>query len=216
MISEAARSTSLRDREPFGLAATLFAFCVAAFAFPWLSGRVTIPWDAKAHFHPQFVFLAHALHNGQSPFWTPNIYAGWPQIADPQSLIFSPLHVIVALFDPNPGFRASDAVVFAHIFLGGLGVILIFRERGWHVGGALVAALAFSFGGANASRIQHVGQVESLCWLPLALLFLMRALERRSWTDGAAAGGAGCGAVAETVRTHARAHWAEPRHARAD
>mgnify|MGYP003335336800 CR=1 FL=1 len=74
------------------------------------------------------------------------------------------------------------------VFLGGLGVILIFRERGWHVGGALVAALAFSFGGANASRIQHVGQVESLCWLPLALLFLMRALERRSWTDGAAAG----------------------------
>ena len=39
---------------------------------------------------------------GQSPFWTPNIFAGWPQIADPQSLIFSPLHVIVALLDAEP------------------------------------------------------------------------------------------------------------------
>ena len=62
---------------------------------------------------------------------------------------------------PNPGSAASDAMVFVQIFVGGLGIILIFRDRGWHVGGALVAALAFSFGGANASRIQHVGQVES-------------------------------------------------------
>src|SRR5688572_25509445 len=170
----------------------LYALGFAALVWPWLSGSVTIPWDAKSNSFPNLVFLARSLASGQSPFWTPNIYAGWPQIADPQSLIFSPLHFILALFDSNPSFRASDAIVFAHIFLGGVGIILIFRERGWHVGGALVAALAFSFGGANASRIQHVGQVESLCWLPLALFFLMRALERRTgrtfWIDGAAAG----------------------------
>ena len=178
------------DKRAFPLAGAIAIYTIAfiTLAWPWLTGSVTIPWDAKSQFFPQLSFLARSFAEGQSPFWTPNIYAGWPQIADPQSLIFSPLHVILALFDPNPGFRASDAVVFAHIFLGGIGIILIFRERGWHVGGALVAALAFSFGGANASRIQHVGQVESLCWLPLALLFLMRALERRSWMDGAAAG----------------------------
>ena len=178
------------DKRAFPLAGAIAIYTIAfiTLAWPWLTGSVTIPWDAKSQFFPQLSFLARSFAEGQSPFWTPNIYAGWPQVADPQSLIFSPLHVILALFDPNPGFRASDAVVFAHIFLGGIGIILIFRERGWHVGGALVAALAFSFGGANASRIQHVGQVESLCWLPLALLFLMRALERRSWTDGAAAG----------------------------
>ena len=67
-------------------------------------------------------------------------------------------------------------------------MILFFRDRGWHVGGALVAALAFSFGGSAASRIQHIGQVESLVFLPLALWMLARALERSSWRAGAGAG----------------------------
>ena len=59
----------------------------AVFAWPWLSGSVTVPDDAKAHFQPQLQFLAHALHTGQSPFWTPYVFTGSPQIADPQSLL---------------------------------------------------------------------------------------------------------------------------------
>ena len=78
--------------------------------------------------------------------------------------------------------------MFVLLYAGGAGVILFFRDRGWHVGGALVAALAFSFGGSAASRIQHVGQVESLVFLPLALWMLARALERSSWRAGAGAG----------------------------
>jgi hypothetical protein len=76
----------------------------------------------------------------------------------------------------------------ALLYAGGFGVILFFRDRGWHVGGALVAALAFSFGGSAASRIQHVGQIESLVFLPLALWALSRALQRSSWCAGAGAG----------------------------
>ena len=174
----------------FSLIAALALYAVAfgIVAWPWLSGAVTIPWDAKSQFFPQLAFLARSLAEGQSPFWTPNVYAGWPQIADPQSLIFSPLHVLLALVNSAPSFRAADAVVFVLLFLGGAGIILIFRERGWHVAGALVAALALAFGGSNASRLQHIGQIESLAYLPLALFFLMRALERRSAGWGAAAG----------------------------
>ena len=178
------------DRRSFRLFATigLYVLGFAVLAAPWMSGRVTIPWDAKSNSFPNLSFLARSLAQGQFPFWTPNVYAGWPQIADPQSLIFSPLHFALALFDATPSFVAADAVVFTLLFIGGLGVILIFRERGWHEGGALVAALAFAFGGSNASRIQHIGQIESICWLPLALFLLMRALDRASWSWGAAAG----------------------------
>ena len=157
-------------------------------ALPWLSGAVTIPWDAKAQFRPELQFLARSLHEGQSPFWTPNVFAGWPQIADPQSLIFSPLHLLLAAFNRAPSFRDSDLVVFAALFLGGAAVILFFRDRGWHVAGALVAALAFAFGGAAASRIQHIGEVLSLSYVPLAMWSLMRALERASWRYGLLAG----------------------------
>jgi len=182
-----------RDAPPFPLATLvgLYAVAFAAIAWPWLSGTVTIPWDAKAQFQPQLQFLARALGDGQSPFWTPNVFAGWPQIADPQSLIFSPPHLLLAAFDRAPSFRAADAVVFAALFLGGLGIILIFRDRGWHGGGAVVAALAFAFGGAAAARIQHVGEVLSLCYVPPAIWLLARALERASWRYGVLAGVAG-------------------------
>src|SRR5499427_8764591 len=114
-------------RFPLLAAIAIYLIAFLVLAWPWLSGAVTIPWDAKAQFRPELQFLARSLHEGQSPFWTPNVFAGWPQIADPQSLIFSPLHLLLAAFSPAPGFRAADGVVFAALFLGGLGVIFFFR-----------------------------------------------------------------------------------------
>ncbi|SRR5258708_389969 len=107
---------SLRLR--IGIFALSAVFYVAAFAilsWPWLSGTVTIPWDAKAQFQPELQFLASSLALGESPFWTPNVFAGWPQIADPQSLILSPLHFALAALDPTPSFREADFVTFAYL-----------------------------------------------------------------------------------------------------
>jgi hypothetical protein len=171
-------------------AATIAAFTAAflLLAWPWLSGTVTIPWDAKAQFQPQLQFLANALAGRDSPFWTPNVFAGWPQIADPQSLLFSPLHLLLVWLDPGFGFQAADAVTFMALFLGGLAIIAIFADRGWNGAGALVAALAFAFGGSAAARIQHTSEVLSLAYLPPALWLLTRALQRSSWRSGIAAG----------------------------
>jgi hypothetical protein len=168
----------------------IFALAFLVLGWPWFSGAVTIPWDGKSSFYTQLVFLARSLAEGQSPFWQPYMYAGWPQIADPQSLIFSPFHLLLALIDPSPSFRAADGVAFALLFVGGVGVILIFHERKWHLAGAVVAAIAFAWGGSSASRIQHIGQIESLAFLPPALWLLMRALDRSSWRLGFGAGAA--------------------------
>jgi hypothetical protein len=175
---------------PFPLAATTatFALAWAVLAWPWLSGRVVIPWDQQSQFLPQVRFLAASLARGEWPWWTPNVFAGWPQIADPQSFVFSPLHLLLALLAPDPSARAIDGVTFVHLFLGGLGVILFFRDRGWRAAGAVVAAIAFAFGGAASARLQHTGQIISLAYLPLTLWMLARALERGSWRAGAAAG----------------------------
>jgi hypothetical protein len=166
-------------------------FYTAAFAvlsWPWLSGAVTIPWDAKAQFQPQLQFLAASLARGESPFWTPNLFAGWLQIADPQSLIFSPLHFALAALNPTPSFREADFVTFAYLFAGGLGLMLFFRDRGWHPGGAVIAALIFAFGGSAASRLQHTSEIISLSYVPIALWLLARTLDRASWRVGLAAG----------------------------
>jgi hypothetical protein len=156
-------------------------------AWPWLSGSVTIPYDAKAHFWPQLEFLARALHSGQSPFWAPGVFGGSPQIADPQSLIFSPA-VILAALDPAPSFRAFDIYVLVLLLAAALAVAMLFRERGWHPAGAVVAALAFSFGASAAWRIQHVKQIQSLVFLAIALWLLTRVLRRGRYVDAVLCG----------------------------
>ena len=172
----------------FRFSLALFVLASLYLAWPWLSGQVTIPWDSKAHFQPQLSFLAHALHDGQAPFWTPNVFAGMPQIADPQSLIFSPPYLLLAALVPEPTFQQADAVAFAMLTLGGIGWMLYFRDRGWRAAGGLVAALAFAYGGSAAWRIQHTGQILSLSWFPLAFWARNRALDRASLLWGALAG----------------------------
>ncbi len=166
----------------------LISLCWLAFSWPWLSGAVTIPWDAKAHFQPQIQFLAASIARGELPFWTPNVFAGHPQIADPQSMIFSPPMLLLALVDSAPSLWAVDTTVLLSVLLGGIGMALLGRDLGWHWAAALIAALAFQFGGSMAWRVQHTGQVLSLAYLPFAILFLRRALDRSSMGYGVAAG----------------------------
>jgi hypothetical protein len=173
---------------PVWASIVLYALAFFTLAWPWLSGAVTIPWDAKAQSQPSLEFLAKSLANGESPFWTPNVFLGWPQIADPQSLLFSPLHLVLAWIDPNLGFREADAATFAALFFGGLGVILFFYDRGWRSAGALVAALAFAFGGVAAARLQHTNEILSFAYFPLGLWLLCRAVIGSSLRYGMLAG----------------------------
>ncbi|MFM8547035.1 MAG: hypothetical protein ACKODB_05400 [Betaproteobacteria bacterium] len=141
---------------------------------------MAIPWDAKAHFLPQVQFLAQSLARGDSPFWSPYVFAGHPQVADPQSLLFAPTFLLLALLDGSPDPWLVDMLLLAMVVAGGVFLMLWARDQRWHWGGALVAALCFCWGASMAWRIQHVGQVLSLAWLPIALFCLERSLQRRS------------------------------------
>ena len=149
---------------------------------------MTIPWDAKATFQPQIQFLAQSFAEGQSPLWLPFAFSGHPQIADPQAMIFSPPFLLLSLLAPAPSLWAVDTTVLAMVFLGGAALVLWFRDQRWHWVGALIAALAFCYGASMAWRIQHIGQVLSLAYLPIAMLCLDRAITRGSILYGAAAG----------------------------
>jgi hypothetical protein len=174
---------------PVALPIIAFLACFAVLTAPWITGSVTIPWDAKAHFQPQIQFLAGSLARGEWPWWNPYVFSGQPQIADPQSMIFSPPFVMLALIDADPSLWAVDMTVIATMAAGGIGLIVWCRDQGWHWAGALIAALAFSFGAAMAWRIQHTGQVLSLAYLPWAMLFLERTIRRASFGWAVATGG---------------------------
>jgi hypothetical protein len=180
-------STSTSWATGYRLAACVFAGVWLFLSFPWLSGAATIPYDAKALFQAQLQFLANALHSGQSPFWNPSAFVGVPQIADPQSLIFSPA-ILLAYFERAPSFAHLDAYVLALLGLGGLAMLKLCQDKGWHPAGGTVAAIAFAFGASAAWRVQHIAQIQSLAFFALALWLLARALDRSSAPYGALAG----------------------------
>lgn len=174
-------------RTEHAIAQLVFLLAWAALASPWLFGSATIPFDAKAHFQAQIQFLANALHSGQSPFWSPNVFVGSPQIADPQSLIFSPAFLL-AYFDTVPSFRQLDAYILVLLALAGLAIMKLFEDRCWHPAGAVLAGIAIAFGSSAAWRIQHIGQVQSYVFFCIALWLTDRALRRSSKSWGALAG----------------------------
>jgi hypothetical protein len=155
--------------------------------WPWLSGAVTIPWDSKLHFQAQLQFLASSLAEGDSPFWNPFAYAGWPQIADPQSLIFSP-YLPLALLGPDPSFRAADAVTLAMLLIAGLAILAFVRDRGFGSASGLLAGIIVVFGGMASARLQHVGQLVSYAAFCLTLWTLGRCIARPSYRWGILAG----------------------------
>lgn len=184
------RPAVLQERQKTGYWLVALVAAAGLIAWPWLSGRVTHPWDAKAQFLPQIQFLARALALGDSAAWTPNVFAGHPQIADAQSMIFSPPFFLLAALDHAPTAWAMDVTLYLALIVSAAAMLLWLRDKGIDLLPAFIAALSFAFGASMAWRIQHTGQVLSLAYLPIVLLFLDRALSRRSVLYGIAAGAA--------------------------
>ncbi|ACL61946.1 YfhO family protein [Methylobacterium nodulans] len=166
------------------LAAVLTFWAAAAAVWP-LTGTV-VPWDSKNHFYPMLRYLGAALANGELPLWNPYHFAGHPSVADPQSLLFTPTMLLFAWAVPSPSMELFDAVVFAHLIPGAVAMLPLFRRRGWHPAGAVVAAMIFVLGGSASARLQHTGMILSYGYFPLALWLLEEALDRRSYAFGLA------------------------------
>lgn len=189
MPTRARQSDDAADRPwPLVPVLGLITLCWCVLGWPWLSGHVTIPWDAKAHFLPQIQFMAQSFWRGESPGWAPFVFSGHAQIADPQSMLFSPPFLALAALSPNPTSHAVDTTVLVSILAGMFALAIWFRDRNWHWAGAVLAALSFGFGASMAWRIQHTGQVLSLVMLAIVLVLLERALTRSSWLLGLCAG----------------------------
>ena len=141
---------------------------------------MVVPWDSKNQFYAFFRFLSATMRSGDWPLWNPYHYGGHPSVADPQSLVFSPVFVAWGMLDPAPTMRTFDLVVFAHLLAGGIGIAVIGWRARWSIPGSVLAAALFMFGGAASGRLQHSGIILSYGLFPLALLLLQLSFERRS------------------------------------
>ena len=181
-------SAQIWTSNTFRLAVLSLVFFYGLALASWLLTATVVPWDSKNHFYAMFRFLGDALHNGEIPLWNPYHFGGYPAIADPQSLIFTPSMVLFALIAPNASMQLFDAIILAHLLAGGICILGLSRRWHWHPAGAVLGAIIFMLGGAASSRLQHTGIIISYSFFPAALWCLDIALERRSYRFAVAFG----------------------------
>lgn len=172
-------SPQTRDAVFGSLFSPVFVFWAVA-ALQWPLRDLVIPWDSKNQFYVFYRFMADGLHRGWTPFWNPYHYGGHPSVADPQSLISSPTFFLWALVVPDPSLFAFDAMVFAHLLIGGPALVVHGRRHGWSPAASVLAALVFMIGGAVSGRMNHVGILTVYAIFPPTLLAMEIALDRRS------------------------------------
>ena len=139
---------------------------------PVLLGLRVTPWDSIDEFYPTVYFNAHTLRSGMLPWWNPHIYAGYPQIADPQGMLFSPLLMAWMLLLKTPGATWFNWGVLLHLLMGGAAMLGLLRRSGAKPFGRLIGAIVFMAGGVAAARLEHVPDVLAYAWSPVVLLAL--------------------------------------------
>lgn len=151
---------------------------------PVLTGFRVTPWDAIDQFYPTVFFNAHTLRMGMLPWWNPSIYSGFPQVADPQGMLFSPLLMGWMLLIPAPGATWFNWAVLLHLLMGGAGMAGFLRRLGSNRFGCMIAAIVFMAGGVAAARLEHVPDVLAYAWAPLVLLAIRYFLDGPGWRRG--------------------------------
>lgn len=148
---------------------------------PVLLGIRVLPWDAIDAFYPSVYFNAHSLRMGLAPWWNPYVYAGYPQIADPQGMLFSPLLMAWMLLKLSPGPTWFAWAVLLHVLMGGTATLALLRRSGANAFGSLIGATVFMAGGVAASRLEHTTIIIAYAYAPVVLLALQYFLADPSW-----------------------------------
>ncbi|MGI8423894.1 MAG: hypothetical protein ACR2NO_07260 [Chloroflexota bacterium] len=162
----------------------------AALAFCWklvFGGLVVIGYDTMTYMYPYRAFAAEALGAGRVPLWNPHIYFGAPFLANLQSAVFYPLHVLFLIL---PAPLAMNWSVVLHLFLCAYFAFVAARVvLGVDFLSATVAGALYGLSGFVGAQVGHLNQLNAAAWLPLALTTCHLALIRRSsrWTAATAA-----------------------------
>jgi hypothetical protein len=159
-------STILRNRgselSPFIVLVALWGILFLQF----LTGHRLISFDSLDAFYEAAYFNSQTLRHGHLPWWNPYIYSGYPQIADPQGMMFSPLLMLLMVVVETPGVAWFDFVVLLHLLIGGWGCLALCRSYRLAPVAGLLVAVVYMTGGAASARLQHTPIILAYGYLP--------------------------------------------------
>lgn len=189
------------ERSFWLLATALFAVLILVNYFPVFLGKIPLPgalvtqfpsWgefqsseaaqpvadigDLIDYFYPFNSSSAAQIRQGTIPLWNPYVMSGMPFQAEPQTALFYPLHVLYYVFATPTAWALA---LIARMLLGAMFMALLIRSVGGSRAGAIVAGIAFAFGGFMVAW-QGAVMGDAVIWLPLICYSVHRLHRNRS------------------------------------
>ena len=155
---------------PYGvLVAEILAFYRLVLFVP---GYV-IPWDIQEYHLPLATFIANSLRRGELPLWDPYTYCGVPFYANIQAQLFYPPTLVAILASnavaPHHLLYFLELQLIGHVLAAGVFTYWLLRRLGLAPVAATTGATVYQLGAFFASQTQHLGAIDTVAWLPLAL-----------------------------------------------
>ena len=158
----------------------LYVLLVHVFFYKFLvPGQMIYGTDTMSQGYPmQVVAMREIFRNHSLPLWNPYIFSGMPLLASFSFHILYPLNWIYFFLSPEFGGGYQYII---HFILMGITFYYLARQLKLSRQAAFVGGLMFIFNAHFVSLIYpgHGGKIFTIAYLPLALMLLDRALDRR-------------------------------------
>lgn len=130
-----------------------------------------------SYFFAQHVYAGERLRTGELPLWNPHILAGAPFLANFQSAVLYPPHLLRLL---APGATGFNLIAILHLFLAAAGAALCAAQAGIARPGQLVAGLAFAWSAPFVTHAYagHQSIVATYTWTGFVATALLRLCAR--------------------------------------
>ena len=143
-------------------------FIPLIYFYPVLLGKVFLaPGDGWSQNFAVRALTGQMLLDGHLPLWNPYIFAGMPLMASLVAGAFYPPNWLFAILPPG---LAMNVLVITTYHLALVGTYLYARRIGVERIGALIAGVAFTFGGFMIAHLAHTHRITAAAWLPWVLL----------------------------------------------
>src|SRR5919197_1959151 len=145
-----------------------------------LGGSVPFFRDLGTYFYPLRFILFEVFRSGDLSLWNRHMAMGFPVLADFQSGVFYPPHL---LFVVLPFFIAIRAIFVFHFLVASLGSYSLLRRWKFPWYASLLGALLFTVGGTIVSLTNLLNHFQTAVWLPWVILFWERVVQTVSWKN---------------------------------
>jgi hypothetical protein len=161
------------------LMAALLALLPLVYFLPVFIWNLTlVPGDGLTQNFGVRILIGRMIAAGQLPLWNPYIFAGTPLLASIYPGALYPPNWVFAVFAPT---TAMNIVVITTYHLALIGTYLYARRIGATRIGALLAGLAFTFGGYLVAHAGHTSRIAAAVWLPWILLAIEHLYLQFRW-----------------------------------